>query len=469
MSLNASEINLILQELDIRNFYIQKIIQPDFHTLIFTVYSPWDRLNLLISMKPGTSRIHSYTGRMMKADKLQRFAQFLRSRIMGAKICGISQPGNDRIVRMELKKGDEPTTLWIRLWGGNSNIIAADKDGIILDSYYRRPAKNEISGAFLEYKPMEKDPGKYPVREHPDDISFNTFIDKYYQTIENEDLRKQLHIQIEALLNRTISRYEGRLSNVRQLITQYDNFEKYRQYGELITAGIREIHRGDEFFQTVNYYGENETIRIPLDPKLSASENSEKYFHKYKKAKNGLQLLKQEQQNLSSRLTELYAKGKELQEEQNVYVLQEWIENEKKQQSKVVTRQIPGLQFNSGNFLLYVGRTAKENDELLRHYVRGNDYWLHTRDYPGGYIFIKTEKGKSIPLETLLDAGNLAVHFSKGKNAARADIYYTQVKYLRRAKDGPTGLVLPTQEKNLSITKDEKRLKKILGDDSQQF
>ncbi len=75
----------------------------------------------------------------------------------------------------------------------------------------------------------------------------------------------------------------------------------------------------------------------------------------------------------------------------------------------------------------------------------------------------------TIPLETLLDAGNLAVHFSKGKNAARADIYYTQVKYLRRAKDGPTGLVLPTQEKNLSITKDEKRLKKILGDDSQQF
>ena len=80
------------------------------------------------------------------------------------------------------------------------------------------------------------------------------------------------------------------------------------------------------------------------------------------------------------------------------------------------------------------------------------------------HFFIKTAKGKSVPLETLLDAGNLAVHFSKGKNSSRADVYYTQVKYLRRAKDGPLGLVIPTQEKNLSITKDEGRLKRLLGE-----
>ncbi|MBQ3647530.1 MAG: NFACT family protein, partial [Spirochaetia bacterium] len=83
MSLNASEINLILDELDIAGSYIQKIIQPDFHTLIFSVYSSRDRFNLLISMKPGTSRIHRHDGRIRKAEKLQRFAQFLRSRILG--------------------------------------------------------------------------------------------------------------------------------------------------------------------------------------------------------------------------------------------------------------------------------------------------------------------------------------------------------------------------------------------------
>lgn len=465
MSLNASEINLILEELDIDGSYIQKIIQPDFHTLIFSVFSPRDRFNLLISMKPGTSRIHRHTGRIGKAEKLQRFAQFLRSRILGGRITECSQPGNDRIIRMAIHKGDEDTTLWIRLWGGNSNIIAADQENIILDSYYRRPAKGETSGAKLVYQVKEKDISAFPVRPYPAEESFNSFIDAFYTELENQDLRKQLHQQIEALTNRTLTKLECRLSNAKELVEKYENFEQYKQYGELILANTRNIQRGASILETANYYNENETIQIPLDPKLSASENSEKYFHKYKKAKNGLALLQDDVQNLTAKIADLSATQKRLMEEQDVDVLSEWYEQEKQQQSKVVARDIPGLQFTSGPFMIYVGRTAKENDQLLRRHVRGSDWWLHTRDYAGGYVFIKVEKGKSVPLDTLLDAGNLAVHFSKGKNSQKADVYYTQVKYLRRAKDGPLGLVLPTQEKNLAVTADQTRLKRLLGEE----
>ena len=99
---------------------------------------------------------------------------------------------------------------------------------------------------------------------------------------------------------------------------------------------------------------------------------------------------------------------------------------------------------------------------MLRHYVKGNDYWMHTRDVPGGYVFIKYIRGKSVPLEVLLDAANLALIFSKAKNQGRADLYYTQVKHLRRAKGGKTGTVLPTQEKNLTVTLDEGRLSRLL-------
>ena len=108
-----------------------------------------------------------------------------------------------------------------------------------------------------------------------------------------------------------------------------------------------------------------------------------------------------------------------------------------------------------------MGRNARENDELLRHATRGNDWWLHTRDYPGGYVFVRNRPGKSVPLEVLLDAGNLALFFSKARSARRADLYYTQVKYLRRAKDGPRGLVLPTQEKNLTVDLDDARLQRL--------
>jgi predicted ribosome quality control (RQC) complex YloA/Tae2 family protein len=108
-----------------------------------------------------------------------------------------------------------------------------------------------------------------------------------------------------------------------------------------------------------------------------------------------------------------------------------------------------------------VGRDATENDALLRRHVKGGDLWLHARDFPGSYVFIKQRPGKSFPLEILLDAGNLAIFYSKGRGSGEGDLFYTPVKYLRRAKNGPKGLVIPTQEKNLHIKLDESRLREL--------
>ena len=127
----------------------------------------------------------------------------------------------------------------------------------------------------------------------------------------------------------------------------------------------------------------------------------------------------------------------------------------------------PGVRTTSGGFQIIAGRNAKENDDLLRHYVKGNDMWMHTRDFPGGYVFIKFRRDKTIPLEVLLDAANIAVLYSKGRNNTSVDLYYTQVKYLRRAKDGKTGLVLPTQEKNLTIKPEPARIARLLPKEEQ--
>ncbi|MCR5046387.1 MAG: NFACT RNA binding domain-containing protein, partial [Treponema sp.] len=121
----------------------------------------------------------------------------------------------------------------------------------------------------------------------------------------------------------------------------------------------------------------------------------------------------------------------------------------------------PGLEYTVNDWRILVGRDANENDELLRHYVKGSDMWLHTRDCPGGYVFIKYRAGKTVPLDILLDAGNLALYFSKARKNGKADLYYTQVKHLRRAKNGPKGLVLPTNEKNLSVVLDNARLNRL--------
>ncbi|MCK7485531.1 MAG: hypothetical protein MZU97_08210 [Bacillus subtilis] len=96
-------------------------------------------------------------------------------------------------------------------------------------------------------------------------------------------------------------------------------------------------------------------------------------------------------------------------------------------------------------------RRATENDELLRRHVRGNDLWLHARDWPGSYVFIKAQRGQERAPRHAPRRGQPGASTTRraGSNGG-GELYYTFVKYLRRAKDGPKGLVIPTQEKNLS-------------------
>lgn len=121
-----------------------------------------------------------------------------------------------------------------------------------------------------------------------------------------------------------------------------------------------------------------------------------------------------------------------------------------------------GLALNSGGWKIIVGRNARENDEILRKECRGSDVWMHTRDYAGGYIIIKAQKNKTVPLNILLDGAYLAVFFSKARRNNKADIYYTSVKNLRRIKGAKTGLIIPTHEKMLFVEMDEKRVEKLL-------
>ena len=123
----------------------------------------------------------------------------------------------------------------------------------------------------------------------------------------------------------------------------------------------------------------------------------------------------------------------------------------------------PGVRLTIQGFDIIIGRNARENDEILRHDTRGSDIWMHTRDTSGAYVIIKSRKGKTVPLPVLLDAASLAIHYSKAKKNGKADLYYTEVKYLRRAKDGKKGLVIPTQERNLFAELDEKRVKELLS------
>ena len=146
MSLNWKEIDLILKELDLEGSFIQQIVQPGYDTIAFYTYKAGTPKTVLICLAGGVCRIHETKKAVPKNDKPLRFMEFLKAKIKGARINSVAQVGRERIIKMEVSHCGEDFILYIRLWSGAANIILTDPTGFILDSFYRRPKKNEMTG-----------------------------------------------------------------------------------------------------------------------------------------------------------------------------------------------------------------------------------------------------------------------------------------------------------------------------------
>ena len=249
------------------------------------------------------------------------------------------------------------------------------------------------------------------------------------------------------------------MQNLEQKLEEFKNADQLKHQGDLILSYGYKIDGTSKFLECEDYET-GKTVRLMIDPEKSAQENAAVYYKNYKKAQSGSEELVHDIEIAKSQIKKLDDLYEEIKNEQNPVKIEQLLRRDTapKQQQK---KTHPGLDYTVNGWYILVGRDANENDELLRHYVRGDDLWLHVRDFPGGYVFVKARKGKTVPLEILLDAGNLAVYYSKARKNTKVDLYYTHVKYLRRAKNGPKGLVIPTQEKNLCITPDKAILSRL--------
>ena len=486
MSLNWKEINLILEELDLPGSQIQGAAQSAFDVLGLRVHKKGTPAvagatrQLLIALSPGACRIHETFKAFPKSDKPLRFAQFLNSRLVNGWIEEAAQLGDNRIIRLAVRRGENRYLLYIRLWSNAANCIVTDENGTVLDAMRRLPKKGEVSGG--HYAP-ETGEGRdsahreYAVREFADSdtagsadgASFNEKIDALYAqqggALSLEALREQARRNCEG----SMWRIQAALERLQAKEAEFAAADRLREYGDIILANIVAIQPGDAWLEADNFFAAGKaagTIRIKLDPHTSPSAQAGLYYEQYAKAKKGLADVRAEIESGRRELAEIEQRLAALLAEDNPLVLAKLLKTGKAGRAQPLgatgkDAKRPGLSFRRGDWLLMVGRDAAENDALLRHHVKGGDLWLHARDFPGSYVFIKQRAGKTFPLDILLDAGNLAIFYSKGRNSGEGDLFYTPVKYLRRAKNGPKGLVIPTQEKNLHIKVDDTRLKEL--------
>ena len=271
------------------------------------------------------------------------------------------------------------------------------------------------------------------------------------------DLRKI----VQNALERNVKKYQLQLKDT-------EKKEKYRVWGELLNTYGYEVEPGAKSMEALNYYT-NEMIQIPLDETMTPQENAKKYFDKYsklKRTKEALDTLLQETGDEIKHLESIAASLDIASSEEDLVQIKEemmeygYVKRKNTGGKKVKVTSRPYHYISSDGYDIYVGKNNFQNDELSFKFASGNDWWFHAKGQPGSHVIVKS-KNEELPDRTFEEAGKLAAYYSKGRQAPKVEIDYTQKKNLRKPTGGKPGFVVYYTNYSLLIEPDITGLQQI--------
>ena len=282
---------------------------------------------------------------------------------------------------------------------------------------------------------------------YPDVLSAQSAYYFYTTSKKNFNDKK---IKLSSALNAGLKKVEKRLAGMRDKLSECRDMEGIKLKGELITANIYSIERGDTRLEAVNYYDENcGKIIIELDKTLSPSQNAQKYYKKYAK-------LKRTKQNVEAQLEAAQAQ-KDYFSGINAHICAaeslsdlEEIEEElvslqllKRTETKKKKPALPPYRtyFYDG-FRILAGRNNIQNERLTKSLSPG-DMWLHTQKYHSSHVAIITE-GRAVPDSVLKVAAEICAYYSDGRAGSKIPVDYTLRKYVKKPPASNTGFVIYT-------------------------
>ncbi|HRI39964.1 MAG TPA: NFACT family protein [Nitrospira sp.] len=469
MILNRTDLALVLAEIVpvLRGSWIQKIHQPQAHTIVLDIRVPGETHRLLISCEPNSARIHLTTGSHLNPPTPPPFCQFLRAHFQGAKLDEIRQIQNDRIVELQMTSRDGPCVIMCELTGPRANIIVLDSERRVL-----RDLTRQCTAIGQTYAPPPQGngtPKPAPSRfadtlggVHP----VSKAIDAYYREQESTHAVDRIKEERRRALKKTLKKEQRLIEAWRSDLEKAATYHDYARYGELIKSNLSGITKGADHIEVIDYFDEQlPTITIPIDAMKSPHGNMDDYFRKHRKYLTAERELKPRIEQAELGLARL---RQELQEiEQETWTPPATPSLRLSVATRTRARAIdqprrPFRRFTSTDgFPIFVGRNARENEDLTFGLAKSDDLWLHARGTPGSHVVVRLAKGTDPPPETLRDAATLALLYSDLKKSEKGDVIYTRRKWVKKAKGQAPGAVIVTQEKSLHVSLDKIRLTAI--------
>lgn len=303
--------------------------------------------------------------------------------------------------------------------------------------------------------------------------SVSCLLEDFYNIRDKMDRIKQKSTDLRKLVSNKYERALNKLAKQKDELIQANKREKYKIYGDLITANMYRIERKQSEIELENYYSQNlEKVKIKLNPSLSPSQNAQKYYKKYNKLKNAHevvseQLIKTQEEvqyfeNILLSLdncTEVNELDEIREELQNEGYIKRSVSKNKKKDSKSHTSR-PHHFISTDGCEIFVGKNNKQNDYLTLKIANKEDLWMHTKDIPGSHVIIKS-KNNTIPESSIVEGALLAAYYSKAKMSSNVPIDYTEKKNVKKPNGAKPGMVIYDYYNTIYVTPESEVVNKI--------
>ena len=293
-----------------------------------------------------------------------------------------------------------------------------------------------------------------PIRQYGSCLeaeSFGALLDMYYTVRDRKDSMRQKSQAVRKTVQNLCTRLTRKLAiQEKELEATYDR-ERLRQLGDIVTANIHRIIKGQTVIQCEDFYDEDMTvIDIPISPILSPQQNAAKFYKDYARMKNAekeltkqIELGETELHYLKSVLEELNRAQTDAELEEIKRELQDGgylrAESGKK---KVKAAKLQPMRFESTDgYPIYVGRNNRQNDELTFKLARKDDIWCHASKVHGSHVIISCG-GTTPPDDTITQAAQLAAYYSETTGGQNIPVDVTSVKQVKKIPNGKPGMVI---------------------------
>ena len=343
-----------------------------------------------------------------------------------------------------------------RLWFNFSKIYTDVKNGVFSPCLIKNTDGKVMDFSFCEIRQYATLADTKPY----DDIS--ELLDVFYSERDKNEHIKRRGQDVLRLLANAESRIKKKTALQRESLAECENRGTWKKYADLITANMYALKKGMKSAELIDYEDENmPTVSVPLDERLTPSQNAQKYYKKYAKAKSALVMLNEQIEESARELSyidtvfESLAKAEnendfaQIRTELSMTGYGRKLENMRKSGNKSkkdyrqnMKKDYKPMRFmTSGGYEVLCGKNNLQNDYVTTVLASKDDYWFHVKNAPGSHVVMRC--GKDEPdAKDFTECAKIAVLYSSQKETPNAAVDYTRVRHVKKPSGSKPGFVV---------------------------